>query len=115
MLDLDIVMKLRRMLLERRHELMETHQATRDSLDNLQTPEIEREETASKQAISQGMEQLESRELAEIQATDAALSKIEDGSYGNCDVCGKTHIGKKIACHAVGVYLHPVCPAARIV
>ncbi len=89
MLDHEIVMKLREMLQERRHQLMETRQATRDSLDILQTPEIEREETASKQTISQGMEQLETRELEEIQAIDTALSKIENGSYGDCDVCGK--------------------------
>jgi DnaK suppressor protein len=89
MLDQDIMIKLREILLERRRQLVDIRQSTRSSLEFLHTPEIEPEETAAKQTLSQGMEQRANLELQEIQAIDAALSKIEDGTYGNCDICGK--------------------------
>ncbi|MDA8164831.1 MAG: TraR/DksA C4-type zinc finger protein [Desulfobacteraceae bacterium] len=80
---------LRRQLLERRHDLIEYRTRLGDSWANLHAPEIEFEEMAQKEVIAQGMDQLDDQERKEFQSIDLALRKIETGTYGICENCGR--------------------------
>jgi len=79
----------RHLLLERRRQILEVQRTADRSWQDLQLPEVELEETAQKENLSQGLDQLGERELAEIQAIDAALGKIDEGTYGICESCGR--------------------------
>ena len=51
--------------------------------------EIEYEEEAQKANLTELFEQLDEREQKEVEEIDLALSKIADGTYGNCELCQK--------------------------
>ena len=55
---------------------------------------IEPEETAQKESIADVFARLDGKEKEEIEAIDHALTMIEKGQYGFCEVCGK-RIGKE--------------------
>jgi RNA polymerase-binding transcription factor DksA len=84
------ISRLRERLLERRGEIVDLRRNLDDSWRELREPEVEFEETAEKEKISQGLEQLDEREKDEIEAIDRALRKMEAGSYGICESCGQT-------------------------
>ena len=80
---------LRHRLLERRKQTLEIRRTANRSWHDLQQPEVEFEETAQKEKMSQGLEQLSEQELREVRAIDAALDKMDEGTYGICESCGK--------------------------
>lgn len=67
--------------------------AFRDSINrswqDLHNREVEFEERAQKEKAAQGLDQLDAREKEEIEAIDEALRKIDLGSYGFCEFCGR--------------------------
>ena len=88
------VERFRERLIRRRDEILELHRRAEETQRTLAEPDIEREETAQKESISDVIARLDSQEKEEIEAIDHALSMIETGQYGFCEVCGK-QIGKK--------------------
>jgi RNA polymerase-binding transcription factor DksA len=81
--------RFRGMLAGRRDEIFRLRQALVRSRQRLSEPEIEPEETAAKEKISSDVDFLEEREKQEIEAIDRALRRLETGSYGICEICGK--------------------------
>ena len=85
---------IREQLLKRRDGILKLHSIAEETQRALAEPDIEQEETAQKESISDVIARLDSQEKEEIEAIDHALSMIETGQYGFCEVCGK-RIGKK--------------------
>jgi hypothetical protein len=52
-------------------------------------------------------------EVVELTAIEAALSRIEAGSYGECIACGRPHSGCQAEGHAGGFTLHPLPGSIR--
>lgn len=72
----DLVRRVARIRSDRRHE--------REPLDrdaDEQSLQLENEEV---------LDALDDTERRELQALDAALARLEDGTYGSCTVCGGT-------------------------
>lgn len=86
--------RLRERLLKRRDELLEMHRSVEDTQRILAEPDIEPEETAQKGSIAEVLARLDGQEKKELEAIDHALSMMETGQYGLCEVCGKP-IGKQ--------------------
>jgi DnaK suppressor protein len=80
---------LRKRLLERRGTILDFQRDVNLSWQTLHEPEKELEETASKETLSRGLEQLDARSQQEIRAIDDALVKMEEGDYGICETCGR--------------------------
>ncbi|KIT16332.1 TraR/DksA family transcriptional regulator [Jannaschia aquimarina] len=74
-------------LLARRTELTGEIARIEDQLDDPAPPDWE--DRASERQGDEVLESLGTHDLAEIRAIDAALARIEDGSYGTCVACGK--------------------------
>jgi DnaK suppressor protein len=51
--------------------------------------EIERTDRVQAEASEEVLEQLDEQSRREVEAIDLALARIEAGTYGDCDVCGK--------------------------
>ncbi len=81
--------QLRRKLLRRRDRIFKIHKELEKSCQELQEPEVEVEELAQKEAISETLDRIDMREREELDAIDRALRKIEAGTYGFCESCGK--------------------------
>jgi RNA polymerase-binding transcription factor DksA len=81
--------RFREKLVNRRKQILEFRDSLDTSWEELHAREVEFEETAQKQKAAQGLEQLDSREKEEIEAIDEALRKIDLGSYGFCESCGR--------------------------
>ncbi|MBW1988650.1 MAG: TraR/DksA C4-type zinc finger protein [Deltaproteobacteria bacterium] len=75
-------------LLKRRGELVEEREHVQDSWEALHEPEVEIEERAQKESLSKGLNFLDELELAEVEAIDRALGRVESGEYGLCETCG---------------------------
>ena len=88
------VQRLRERLIKKRDELLELHRNVEDTQRTLSEPDIEPEETAQKGSIAEVLARLDGQEKKEIAAIDHALSLMEAGKYGFCEVCRKP-IGKK--------------------
>ena len=86
--------RIRERLIKRRDELLGIEKNNEEAQHTLAEPDIEPEETAQKGSIADVLADLDDREEKEIEAIDHALSMIETGQYGFCEVCGKP-IGKK--------------------
>jgi len=87
MLDEKILSELRIRLQSRRRELLDFRSGKAASWQELSRPEAELEETAAKENLARGIDQLDSRSRAQIDKIDAALAKIDEGRYGVCEVC----------------------------
>jgi RNA polymerase-binding transcription factor DksA len=81
--------RLRARLIKRRSELVELHREAEETQHVLAEPDIEPEEKAQKDSSADLLEHLDDQEREEIKAIDHALSKMETGRYGFCEVCGK--------------------------
>jgi RNA polymerase-binding transcription factor DksA len=78
----DVLQKQRRALLEKRS-------ADESSFDNLlDTRDNEMEEHAQAERIAQTLDTFEERGVQELRDIDAALARIEAGTYGKCENCG---------------------------
>ena len=81
--------RLRARLIKRRSGLLKLHRDAEETQDILAEREIEPEETAQKESAADLLEHLDDQEREEIEAIDHALSMMETGRYGFCEVCGK--------------------------
>lgn len=82
--------ELRRTLLQRRRELLESVLRTEEDrrwLDENFEPEIVEE--GQEETIARLLARLEDHEREEIEAIDRALQRIELGDYGICSGCGR--------------------------
>lgn len=75
-------------LLERREALTAHLNAVEHALD--ETPSKDWEDRASERQGDEVLEVLGLKEMAELRRIDAALARIEAGSYGTCQSCGDT-------------------------
>jgi RNA polymerase-binding transcription factor DksA len=89
MIDPKTLADLRDALLRRRRELLDTRNRIQESWVTLQEPEKEMEETALKETLAQGLDQRDQIGQAELSGIDAAISKMQDGTYGICSICGE--------------------------
>ncbi len=87
-LDEEKTARLYKQLKERRRTLIESREEKARSWQILQQPEVEPEETAQKEKLAMGMDQLDTQTKEEIEAIDRALGKMEQGGYGVCESCG---------------------------
>lgn len=77
-------------LLARRRDLFRQAAQTEEDLLWLETDvEREAEERGQAEAIVRLLDRLDERAKREIEAIDQVLTRIETGSYGRCDSCGK--------------------------
>jgi len=77
-------------LLAQRRELFRQAAHTEDDLLWLETDvEREVEERGQTEKLVQLLDRLDERAKREIEAIDRALTRIEAGSYGRCERCGK--------------------------
>lgn len=90
MLSKKDIAALRQDLLDRRRDNLEFRRSVNTSWQSLHEPEMELEESASKETISRELAQLDERGQAEISAIDQALTKMDEGKYGKCEACHKT-------------------------
>jgi RNA polymerase-binding transcription factor DksA len=75
-------------LLKRRAEITSDLAEIEDQLD--ETPPKDWEDLASERQGDEVLEALGNVELDELRRIDAALARIENGSYGICPKCGET-------------------------
>lgn len=73
----------------RRDEIFQQIQQAMESEQELSSPEIEPEETAKKEKIFLEKERLEALDRQEIEDIDWAFHKLETGSFGTCESCGR--------------------------
>ena len=83
-------------LLSRRNQIFEAHRALRQDLETLGQPEPEYEGAGQKEDISDVLSRLDSREKEELEHIDDILGRIEAGSYGICQSCGKKISPKRL-------------------
>jgi DnaK suppressor protein len=81
--------QIRERLIKKRDEVFEAHRLGDEARLILSQHDIEPEETAQNDAISDVLGILDEREQKEIQAISKALARMELGEYGSCEVCGK--------------------------
>ncbi len=87
MLSKKDIRALRENLLDRRRDIFEFRRTVNTSWEALHEPEKELEETASKETLSRELAQLDERGQAELRAIDHALTKMDEGRYGQCEAC----------------------------
>ena len=81
--------KIRERLIKKRDEVFETHRLSDEARLILSEHDIEREETAQKEAIADVLAILDEKGQKDIQAINRALARMERGEYGSCEVCGE--------------------------
>jgi DnaK suppressor protein len=81
--------KIRELLIHKRDEVFEAHRLSDEARLILSEHDIEPEETAQKEAITDVLAILDEQEQKEIRAINGALARMELGEYGSCEVCGK--------------------------
>jgi DnaK suppressor protein len=82
--------KFRGKLLAQRRDIFRQAAQTEDDLLWLETDvESESEERGQTETMIRLLDRLDERMKQEIEAIDHALMKIETGSYGRCERCGK--------------------------
>ena len=77
-------------LLEERERIVRRLEGLRDELSGLQEMPRELEEWAQEEKDRDILIRLEERESAELRRIQAALERIDDGSYGLCQICGRS-------------------------
>jgi RNA polymerase-binding transcription factor DksA len=80
--------KIRERLLLKRVEIFNRRKLIDESWQNLRGQEVEVEERAQSEKMTFGLENLDTRATAGINAIDEALKKLEIGTYGLCNSCG---------------------------
>jgi DnaK suppressor protein len=88
--DAETVDRLRRRLLSRRHSLVRATQGSQRELEGLKNQERnpEVEEDAQSSSAAYVLSQLSDAQRHEVAQIDAALARIEAGTYGECIDCG---------------------------
>ena len=83
--------ELKDILIERQKSILDNVNGSRENIDQLKDQEI-KDDLDYAEVISdsfiEGM--IANHQLAELNQIEEAIKKIEDGSYGNCGMCGVT-------------------------
>ena len=88
---------LRAKLLAQRRELFRQAAQTEEDLLWLETDvEPEAMERGRTETMVRLLDRLDEREKREIEAIDLALTRIETGSYGRCQGCGKDILAARL-------------------
>ncbi len=85
----------KQILLARRNEITKHLNEVEDQLDD--TPPADWEDRASERQGDEVLEALGNTEAAEIKQIDAALGRIEAGTYGVCAKCGEAISDERLA------------------
>jgi DnaK suppressor protein len=104
---------LRARLIKRRSELFELHKNAEETRHTLAEHDIELEESAQKGSLEGVLAELDSREKNEIDAIDHALTMMETGQYGFCEVCGKPITLKRLEAIPWTVFCSKHAPTQR--
>lgn len=89
-LDRDLLNKARAALLRRRRELSQRERQDAAELAHAQEPlSADSEEQAAEVQNFAALESTREAALAELAAVSRALERIDNGTYGECIVCGK--------------------------
>lgn len=89
-MDAELIQSLRQALQQERRILLRGVQEKNESLDfNSADREPELEEEAQQDRDSTILEHLEEQEQARVAEIDAALERMDAGTYGTCSNCGK--------------------------
>jgi RNA polymerase-binding transcription factor DksA len=83
-----LINEARRRMLERRARITRTVRAE-EAEQLAATAALERGDGPGVSMASDVAEQLSAHELHEVREIDAALARIERGSYGRCETCGR--------------------------
>jgi DnaK suppressor protein len=83
------MVKIRERLIKKRDEVFEAHRLSDEARLTLSDHDIESEETAQKEAIADVLATLDEQAQKDLQAISRALTRMELGEYGSCEVCGK--------------------------
>ena len=81
--------ELKEILLERRETILSNVRNSRESIDQLKEQDLNDDLDYAdfvSDSFKEGM--IANHQLDELKQIEAALSKIKDGSYGICDMCG---------------------------
>ncbi len=84
----------KQILKTRRAELTAHLIETEHSLD--ETPPADWEDRSAERQGDEVLESLGHMELAEVRRIDAALHRIEDGVYGECQKCGNDILAERL-------------------
>jgi DnaK suppressor protein len=83
-------------LREERQDLIKKRLSIEESLQNLQTNEIEFEEKATNEYLAAGLHQLDKQDKNKIDAIDYALGRIQSDQYDICESCGENISEKRL-------------------
>ena len=84
------LMKLKKLLVNRRREILEQVAHLEFEREELEQHFIESIDSAQKENLAQLIHKLDERGKEEIEEIDLAIDKMESGSYGRCELCGKS-------------------------
>ena len=84
------LIKLRSLLLNRRREMLAQVAHLGFEREELGQHFIESIDSAQKENLAQLIDKLDERGKEEIAEIELALTKLESGSYGKCELCGKS-------------------------
>jgi DnaK suppressor protein len=82
--------KLKKLLVNRRREILEQVAHLEFEREELEQHFIESIDSAQKENLAQLIHKLDERGKEEIEEIDLAIDKMESGSYGRCELCGKS-------------------------
>ncbi|MBM7706474.1 YteA family regulatory protein [Chryseomicrobium aureum] len=82
--------KLKKQLLERKHEL-EEHEKTQEDLESTELSNYDNHpaDNATDLTDQHTQQALDRHEEEELESIDVALQAMDEGTYGTCAVCGK--------------------------
>ncbi len=83
-------LKLKELLIYRRREMLEQVAHLEFEREELGQRFIEPIDAAQKEDLVRLVHKLDERGKEEIEEIELAIDKIESGSYGNCELCGKS-------------------------
>ncbi|MFC1577464.1 TraR/DksA family transcriptional regulator [Thermodesulfobacteriota bacterium] len=83
------LLKLKKCLTNRRREILEQVTHLEAELEELGQRNIEPIDAAQNEDLARVVQKLDERGKEEIEEIDLALDKMESGSYGRCELCGK--------------------------
>ena len=88
--------KLKTLLMTRRREILEQVAHLEAEGEELEQRFIEPIDAAQKEDLARLVHKLDERGKEEIEEIDLAIDKMESGSYGICELCGKSIAFKRL-------------------
>ena len=96
MIDKENAEELRIIMLRRRREILAYRDSLQSSYEPLQERDNEMEEMAEKETLVEGLGRLDHRAIDELRGIDAAIHKMEKGTYGRCENCNRAIAAKRL-------------------